>query len=151
MSPRRRAAIIQTFGGLRRTRNRAGGSTVHQEPELVWGVKVTSLSPLGPESFNIHNAALGRHPSYLVWCHVQGLDSPAGRDNSVAFPAPSLGILRHCDILPQCSSDRLLSSASAVVSTHPFGPLGICTTHPQVLTHSGAIPELCMCEDSNCV
>ena len=46
-------------------------------------------------------------------------------------------------------SDRHISSASAAVSTHPYGFLGLCKIYPKVIIHSSAIPELGLCEDTN--
>ena len=60
-----------------------------------------------------------------------------------------LGLPQHCGISSRCGSDRHLSSASAAVSTHPYGSLGLCKMYHKVITHSGAIPELDLCEDTN--
>ena len=49
----------------------------------------------------------------------------------------------------QKKSGREKKSASAAVSTHPYGFLGLCKMYPKVITHSSAIPELGLCEDTN--
>ena len=72
-----------------------------------------------------------------------------GHDDSATSSAFSLGLPQHCGISSRCGSDRHLSSASAAVSTHPYGFLGLCKIYPKVITHSGAIPELGLCEDTN--
>ena len=74
---------------------------------------------------------------------------PAGNDDSATSSAFALGLPQHCGISPRCGSDRHLSSASAAVSTHPYGFLGLCKIYPKVITHSSAIPELGLCEDTN--
>jgi len=58
-----------------------------------------------------------------------------------------LGLSCHCDISSRCGSDRHLCSASAAVSTHSYGSLGLGES-TTVLTHSGATPELDLCEDT---
>ena len=72
-----------------------------------------------------------------------------GHDDSATSSAFSLGLPQHCGISSRCGSDRHLSSASAAVSTHPYGSLGLCKMYHKVITHSGAIPELGLCEDTN--
>jgi hypothetical protein len=72
-----------------------------------------------------------------------------GRDDSEVSSAFSLGLPQHCGISPRCGSDRRFSPASAAVSTHPYGFLGLCKMYPKVITHSSAIPELGLCEDTN--
>jgi len=61
----------------------------------------------------------------------------------------SLGLPRHCGISSRYGSDRHLRSASAAVSTHPYGFLAFCVMYPKVPTYSGAIPGLCLCEDTD--
>ena len=51
---------------------------------------------------------------------------PAGHDDSSASSAFSLGLPRHRGISSRCGSDRNLCSASAAVSPHPYGSLGLC-------------------------
>ena len=69
--------------------------------------------------------------------------------DSATSSAFSLGLPQLCGISSRCGSDRHLCSASAAVSTHPYGSLGLCKMYPNVITHSGAIPELGLCEDTN--
>jgi len=38
--------------------------------------------------------------------------------------------------------------ASTAVSTHPYGSLDLCEIYPKVITHSDAIPELNLREDT---
>ena len=33
------------------------------------------------------------------------------------------------------------------MSTHPYGSLCLCESYPKVITYSGSIPELGLCED----
>jgi len=124
-------------------------------------LNITSYSPLGPES-----VTSATQPDFVdaipISVHVpaggvsiesremfKDLVPPAGNDYSATSSAFALGLPQHCGISSRCGSDRHLSSASAAVSTHPYGFLGLCKMYPKVITHSSAIPELGLCEDTN--
>ena len=59
---------------------------------------------------------------------------PAGHVDSSTSSASSFGLPRHRGISSRCGSDRHLCSASAAVSPHPYGTLGLCEIYPQVFT-----------------
>lgn len=52
--------------------------------------------------------------------------------DSAASSAISLGLPQHCGISPRRGSDRNLCSASAAVSMHPCGSLGLCKKSPKL-------------------
>ena len=101
-------------------------------------LNITPYSPLGPESvtsatqpdfvdaipISVHVAAGG--VSIESREMFKDLVPPAGHDDSATSSAFSLGLPKHCGISSRCGSDRHLSSASAAVSTHPYGFLGLC-------------------------
>ena len=124
---------------------------------------ITSHSTPGPESFtsatlpdfvdaipiSVYVSAGGVSiESREISVMFKDLVPPAGHDDSATSLAFSLGLPRHCGISSRCGSDRHLCSASAAVSPHPYGSLGLCKIYLKVFTHSGAIPELDQCIDT---
>ena len=63
---------------------------------------------------------------------LKGSAPPASHDDdSAASSAFSLGLPCQCDISSQYGSDRHLCLASAAVSTHPYGSLGLSKITPK--------------------